>query len=71
MKRKVRYWHGKPWAPEGKTHPLVEKVEANCIEQDGEWWWIGSLDEFAEIFGKFLLMGDFIAVTQHSNFGTR
>ncbi len=64
MKRKIRFWHS-------RNEDLVKRVASIC-EQDGDdFYWSGSIDEFAEHFNSFLVMPGIIAITHHSSFGAR
>jgi len=65
-KRYIYFWHG-------RSKDIEAEVAKCCVHDTtiDEYYWYDSLDLFAEYFDNFMVLGDQIAVTQHSNFNQR
>ena len=66
MKRNIYFWHG-------REKSVVAKIAAFCDydSQIDQYSFDGTLDDFAQHFDNFMVLGDIIAVTQHKNFSQR
>ena len=70
-KRYIWFWHGI-----NSDHKLIKKISKFCQLElyKGEQYYMfeGSLDDFEKLYNdKFIVVDDFIGVTQHSSFGQR
>jgi hypothetical protein len=65
--RKIWMWHGR--LPQN----LSDKLESFCDkDENGAYSYTGTLEDFEEKWGsRFIVMDNFIGITQYSSFGAR
>ena len=63
--RKIVFWHG-------KDPSLIKKLSPIClITDENDFYYDGTLEDFEKVFPKFIVMDDFLCVTQHNSFSQR
>ena len=64
--RRIWMWHGR--MPE----EFLDRLDTFCDKKYESYTYTGTLDDFEKHWGsRFMLMDDFIAVTQYTNFNPR